>query len=589
MIKRLPAIFSLLFVFVCACQNRQRNLGENTAIVHMAFKTKGLHPTNEIDATRAWIFDFTQRALIDVDIRNGQRIPSLLTHMPEISPDGTRMVFELRNDITWDNGEPFTVDDALFSIKILVCPLVNNPSYKSTYTSIFRDIRKDSLNPQRFVFYTNGFHRSNTDIFLEMFMLQRSKWDPSHLMDQYTVSDFLSPGFKPDQALIQWAEKFNGKETFTRLENLTGLGPYQITQWEPDSYLVLEKKKNWWGHQDSSILNHAYPDKIIFKLIMDDASVYYALKNQQIDATVRITTGKLLKLQKHVYFNQAYYSDFIDQYAYTYIGLNMRPDGIRNKPFFTSKKVRRAMAHLVPVDDLIKIFNKGKAQRMVTCVNPIKKEFNRNLKPIAYDPEKAIALLEQEGWRDTDGDNIRDKVINGEKVQFSFLLNYVNMVPGNKEMCLLIKDCMYRAGIDLKPNPLDFAQFYQECYNQTFDAELGAWLGGGGHEDFSQLFSTQSWTLHGENFCGFGNASTDSVLNACNRAQNDSVYLSLIYRFQEMMYDEQPYVFIMSPKNKVVLHQRFENTRAYVEKPHFYVNNFLLPTHKGPGIKPTTP
>lgn len=509
--------------------------------------------------------------------------------MPEISPDGQSMRFELRNDITWDNGDAFTVDDAIFSIKILVSPLLNNPSYKSTYASIFRDVRKDSLNPQQFVFYTNGFHRSNHDIFLEIFMLQKSKWDPDHLLDSLTLPQLLQPTFKANGDLARWFEKFNSPETFTNLKNLEGLGPYRIIQWEPESHLVLEKKEKWWGHKDSSVLNSAHPKKIIFKLMADDASVYYAVKNQQIDATIRMTTGKLLKLQKHDYFNKAYSSDFIDQYAYTYIGLNMKPDGVRNKPLFTSKKIRRAMAHLVPVDDIIKIFAKGKALRMITCVHPIKKEFNKNLAPIPYDPTKAIALLEQEGWRDTDGDNIRDKVINGEKIKFSFKLNYVGFVPGNKETCLLIKDCMYRVGIEVLPNPLDFAQFYQECYNQSFDAELGAWLGSGGHEDFSQLFGTRSWVQHGENFCGFGNSLTDSLIDACNKTRDDEEYYRLVNRFQEILYDEQPYVFIMSPKNKVILHRRFVNAKAYVEKPHFYVNSFLLPTRKSNSIKPTIP
>lgn len=509
--------------------------------------------------------------------------------MPEVSPDGRSIRFELRSDITWDNGEPFTVDDAIFSIKILACPLLNNPSYKATYTSIFNDIQKDPAQPNGFVFTTNGFHRSNLDIFLEIFMLQRSRWDPQHLFDRYTLQQLMDPGFKPAPDMVQWAERFNNKETFTEVNNLSGLGAYKITQWEPDSYITLEKKNKWWGSSDTSIINQAYPQKIIFKLILDDVSTYYAIRNQQLDATMRITASRLLKLQKHQYFNDAYCSDFIDQYAYTYIGLNMKPDGIRNKMFFDKKNVRKAIAHLVPVDDIMRIFAKGKAQRMITCIHPLKKEFNRQLSPVAYDPAKAIALLEKEGWKDTDGDHIRDKIINGEKTAFSFKLNYVNIVPGNKEMCLLIKDCMYRAGIDLQPNPLDFAQFYQECYNQTFDAELGAWLGGSGYEDFSQLFSTQSWTMHGENFCGFGNATTDSIINACNHTKNDSTYLRLITRFQEILYDEQPYVFIMSPKNKVVLHKRFANTIGYVDKPHFYVNHFLLPANKGNGIKPTTP
>jgi len=554
-------------------------------IVHLPFKTKGLHPTNDVDAVRAHLFDFIHRSLIESDIRNNTKKPALLKHMPEISSDGNKMSFEIRDDVKWDDGSAFTVDDAIFSIKILVCPLLNNPSYKPTYIPIFNNIYKDSLNPNKFTFVTNGFNRSNLDIFLDIFMLQKSKWDKQGVTNNYSMRDFLSPEFRPDNNLIKWAEGFNNKDHSTKLESLNGLGQYTITQWEPDSYIVLEKKKNWWGKNDTTFFNQAKPNKIVFKIILDETSLYYAIKNNRIDVSNKITTSKLLKLQKHSYFNETFYSSFTNQYAYTYICLNSKPDGIHQKPLFTNKKIRRAMAHLVPVDDIIKVFSKGQALRMTTCVYPYKPEYNKNLKPIPFDILKAIKLLEEEGWYDTDGDNIRDKIINGEKVKFSFQLIYPNIVPGNKEICLLIKDCMYKAGIEMNPVAKEFAQLYQDCYNQTFDASLGSWLGSSGYEDFTQLFSTQSWTMHGENFGGFGNNHSDSIINACNKEKNDSVYYSLMHQFQEIIYDEQPYIFLMSPKSKVIMNKRFINPHAYPEKPNFYLNTLILNRNPGHSFK----
>jgi peptide/nickel transport system substrate-binding protein len=568
------------------CYNKKRNLHDNTLIVHLPFKTKGLHPTNDVDAVRANLFDLIHRSLIEKDIRTNLMVPALLTKLPDISEDGNKMYFEIRNDIKWDDGSPFSVDDAIFSIKILVCPLVNNPSYKPTYLPIFNDIQKDSLDPYKFTFTTNGFNRSNLEMFLEIFMLQKSKWDKSGATDKYSMKDFLSEAFQPDPDLIKWAESFNNKENSTRLSSLEGLGQYKITQWEPDSYIILKKKKNWWGANDTTFFNIAEPDKIIFKIILDETSLNYAIKSNQIDVTTKITTSKLLKLQKHDYFNRMFYSSFTDQFAYTYICLNSRPNGTSQKPLFTNKKIRRAMAHLVPVDDIIKVFSKGQATRMITNVYPYKMGFNKYLKPIEYNISKAIKLLEEEGWTDTDGDNIRDKMINGEKIKFSFQLIYPNIVPGNKEICLLIKDCMYKAGIEMNPAAREFGQFYQDCYNQTFDASMGAWLGSSGHEDFSQLFSTQSWSMHGENFGGFGNYRSDSLIQAANLAKNDSVYCKLMEKFQEIIYDEQPYIFLMSPKSKVLINRRFINPHAYAEKPNVYLNILKLNTNTGHASKP---
>ena len=61
---------------------------------------------------------------------------------------------------------------------------------------------------------------------------------------------------------------------------------------------------------------------------------------------------------------------------------------------------------------------------------------------IAYgdDINKAKELLKEAGWIDTDGDNIRDKIVDGEKLQFKFKLSYMSSNT-TKVIALLIKEC----------------------------------------------------------------------------------------------------------------------------------------------------
>ena len=62
-----------------------------------------------------------------------------------------------------------------------------------------------------------------------------------------------------------------------------GLGPYQVTTMETDEYIIISRKKNWWGNNTSSVYNQNYPEKIIFKIIKEDAAVYLSLKSNKID------------------------------------------------------------------------------------------------------------------------------------------------------------------------------------------------------------------------------------------------------------------------------------------------------------------
>src|SRR5690606_27017261 len=128
-------------------------------------------------------------------------------------------------------------------------------------------------------------------------------------------------------------------------------------------------KKNWYGANSNNLYDKAYPEKIIFKIISDDAAAYLAIKNQQIDVSTYLGTTKLLKLRELDYFNESYHSEFMSQYSYSYIGLNMKPDGIEHKPYFVDKRVRRAMAHLVPVKEIVDVIGKGKAIRQVAHIS----------------------------------------------------------------------------------------------------------------------------------------------------------------------------------------------------------------------------
>ena len=59
--------------------------------------------------------------------------------------------------------------------------------------------------------------------------------------------------------------------------------------------------------------------------------------------------------------------------------MNCRPDGIKRKAFFTDVKVRRAMAHLVPVDEIIEVILHGEGSRQVSNLSNLKKNYNDTL------------------------------------------------------------------------------------------------------------------------------------------------------------------------------------------------------------------
>ena len=573
MIKKL--LLTLFISATLASCVKKRDLSQNTVIAHILSQPDGLHPFNDNSAMRTFVFQYTQKTLIKLDIESLEYIPMLAKEMPTASEDNLSFTYELKDGIKWDDGTPLTAKDVAFSVKLMLSPLTNNAQIRSNYTTVIKSIELDKENPMKFTMHAQNVHWDNKYIFSELYMVQKSLWDKKGVLDNVTFADLLSDDFKETEALSDWFNAYNNADNSYQPELLVGLGAYQVTEWVASQYITIEKKENWWGKNDSSVYSKSYPDKIIFKIIKEDASAYLALKNQEIDVTYSLGTIKLMKLQEREYFNDNYESAFLDRYAFSYLGMNMKPDGIKRKPYFVDQKVRRAMAYLLPLDEIIEVMMHGKASRQASLISPLKKTYNDTLQLIPLDIEKAKELLAEAGWVDTDGDNIRDKIINGIKTPFSFKLSYMSS-PTSKEIVLMIKESMYKAGVVAEPTPMDFTLFYKNAMDHNFDGMLGGWGGSASYSNPMQLWHTSSWVTKGSNFCGFGDAESDALIEAANLTLDPKTHNDALLRLQAKVYEDQPYVFMYSTKRKFAIHKRFNNRGMYYERPGVMLQNLDL-------------
>ncbi|HIE74577.1 MAG TPA: hypothetical protein EYQ06_09995 [Flavobacteriales bacterium] len=577
-------IFFLLLLFSLNSCVERRDLSINTVVNHITIQPDGLHPYNDNSSIRSFVFQYTQKTVTKLDLVSLEYIPQLAKELPIISEDGLAYTYELHGGISWDDGTPLTAEDVVFSTKVMLCPLTNNAQIRSNYTTVIKSVVVDKENPLKFTMYAHDVNYTNADIFSELYIQQKSYWDPNGVLDNLSFEQIFATKFKETEALLEWFNGYNDGDNSYKPHLLQGLGAYQVTEWVAGQYIIVEKKEKWWGVDDNSVYSIAYPDKIIFKIITDDAASYLALKSEDIDVTTRIGTIKLMKLQEREYFNENYDSDFLNQYSFSYIGLNMKPDGIKHLPFFVDQKVRRAMAYLTPVDEIIEVIVHGKGSRQVSNISSLKSTYNDTLKLIPLDIAKANKLLAEAGWVDTDEDNIRDKMINGVKTPFSFKLSYMSS-PTSKEIVLMIKESLYKAGIVAEPTPMDFTLFYKNAMDHNFDGMMGGWGGSASYSNPMQLWHTTSWATKGSNFCGFGDAESDSLITLANRSIDFEKHKDALWALQAKIYKDQPYVFLYSTKRKFAIHKRFENRKMYFERPGVMLNNLqLLPNYGGSNL-----
>ncbi|MBP9790549.1 MAG: hypothetical protein KBD57_08425, partial [Bacteroidia bacterium] len=311
----------------------------------------------------------------------------------------------------------------------------------------------------------------------------------------------------------------------------------------------------------------------------DDNSQQLEFKNQNFDVSTNISMSSFLALNENEMFKKNYSSYLSPTFNYTYIGMNQRPQSMNRKQLFTDKETRRAIALSVPIDKITKLIYgqySDQCHQMITNVSPLKKEFNSSLKPLEVDLKAANKLLAEANWKDSDNDGILDKVIDGDKINFEADLNYLNTSPDWRDMALLISEELKKIGIKINPVPMELKLFIEKAKSHDFDMMLGSWAGGSFSEDFTQLWHTNNWTNHGSNYCGFGNSTSDALIDSIRLEINLPRRDSLSRLFQTIIYEDQPYVFLYTSMRRNIIHRRFANRMIFADRPGTLINPLRL-------------
>lgn len=563
----------LSLLFLGSCKKSQTN----TLVAHMVSEPDDMHPVNGASAIRAEIQLYTQMSLLRLDYTKGTLIPCLAKSMPLISANGLEYSYELKDEATWDDKSPVSAKDIDFTAKASKCLLTNNPAVKGFWENV-ESIRPDASNPKKFTVVMKRPYILNTWFWTDFPIIQERFYDKGQVLARYSCSQLSDSVFLKGKTDIEaWAKEFNSPKYYTDPDFISGAGPYRISKWEKGVSLTLEKKKDHWTeHCSENWYCQANADKIIFKLNSNNASTMLELRNKLLDVSTQVDFATFFELSKDEAFQKEYSTRLANTYNYVYVCMNMKPDGSKHKKIFSDVLTRRAMALLTPYDEINKTVYENNVKRMTGPVSPDKSDYNPELKAVPHDVEQAKALLAQAGWTDSDNDGILDKVIDGEKVNFEFDLNFMNTQKQWEDIAKHIAAGMQKAKIFVRLNPLDYGSFVNNCLQHEFDMSIGAWQGSSQPEDFSQLWSTASWKNNGLNFSGFGNAESDALIDSINSSLDENRRMALSRRFQQIVYREQPYIFMFVQTRRVIIRRAWGEPEIHTEYPGVLLNTLKL-------------
>jgi peptide/nickel transport system substrate-binding protein len=397
-----------------------------------------------------------------------------------VSHDGREWTFYLRKGVLWNDGQPFTADDVVFTFN----DLVYNPDIPSSARDIFTvegqifkvekvdDLTARFTLPVKFAPFLRGMAAQS-------------------ILPRHKLKALVDEG------------KFNfswGIDTPPR--EIVGTGPYMLTRYDPGQRLVFERNPFYWKRSSGGD-RLPYIGKIIYLIVQSqDVALLKFVEGVTDVYEFRGMDYPLLKpLEQERHFTvydlgPAMGSSFILFNQNT--GVNPKT----NKPFvaphksawFTNVDFRRAVAHAVDKKKMIEIVKNNLGYPQHSPIGPGGGFFhNPDVQMYDYDLDKARQILKKAGFEDRDHDGIIEDAL-GHKVEFNLYTN-----SGNTERVDIggiLRQDLERIGMKVNFLTLEFNSLVSKL-NSTFEWDaiiLG--LTGGVEPHFGQNVWSSQGQLH---------------------------------------------------------------------------------------------
>jgi len=424
------------------------------------------------------------------------------------------IVFRLRPDVRFHDGHAFDAGDVKFTYDAIMNPRNLSPRI-SDYEPVKSVTVVDPLTVRI--------------VYKRLYSPTIGTWAmpviPEHLLNDGVLrAEAIRRGLDP--------EKFSMRQSlFNR--HPVGCGPFVFNEWRSDQYIALDKFGGYWEGPPNY-------GRYIYRIIPDLLTQEMEFYAGTVDA-YDVQPHQVARLRE----DPAYQSFSGPSFGYTYVGYNMR------RPPFHDRRVRTALGMAIDVEKIIKYVLYGQGERIT---GPFVKQtdfYSHDVKPLHYDPEGALELLKEAGWRkDSEGWLEKD----GKRLQFTLITNSGN--DTRKAILSIVQDAWRQIGIDVRTDLLEWSVFIQERVNKgDFDALVLGWQMGI-EPDLYQIWHSSQTNPHQLNFVGFKNEKADDLIVKVRQEYDHARQVAYCRKLHEIIAYEQPYTFLYVGKWTAVLDKR---------------------------------
>lgn len=544
----------LTFTFCVSCTSEKETSEENFEVdVILREEPDRLNPMLSKSSMATQIESQILLPLMEYNPENLQIQPVLVKDQPVVveSDSNTSFTYEIREEAVWADGQPVTADDYLFTIKAALNPHSLSNTWRG-FLSQIDNIQIDSDNPKKFTVTLDEAYLLALPVTCNFNIYPRHYYDSEGLLNDYALDEMKADSIGGNAEIF--GKKFN-RPVFSR-DSILGSGPYSLTSWTTGQSLVLTKKDNWWGDEALT----ANPERINYLFVPDEATGITMLKSGEADIISGVSPTVFAKLKHEGSEGLEFHTPQIMQYYY--LGLN------NDSPLLSDKRVRKALSHILDLEVLSDILMANLAKPIASPIHSSKTYYNQSLTPVSFDEDQARTLLAEAGWSDSDGDNILDKDIEGTKEKLSLDILVTQKELG-RNLALILKENAGRVGIEINIKSQEWGQILKSIGQRDFHIVAMATRQHPGVDDLYQTWHTSSIGPDGRNITGFGNDRSDAIIERLRLTNDENERRQLFNEIQQIIYDEQPMIFLFAPTETIIHNDQLEMTISSLRPGYF--------------------
>lgn len=478
-----------------------------TAVVAGPTDLNGLNP---LVSSEAWADQVLRFALFMPLIRYDAQLgyEPYLAESWEMTGD-TGVVFHLRHDVRWQDGQPTTAYDVAFTYERAKDPATAFPN--SEYFQYWQGVQVLDSFTVRFRFKPHAEPLAG---------LPFTPIAPKHLLD--TI-----PPARLRQAAFNLAP--------------VGNGPFRYVSHRADDRWVFEANPDF----PKALGGRPYLDRFVWRAVPENITQVAEVQTGDVDVAL---TPPMSAVRKASAADGVHLVEYPSR-RYAFVGWNGR------RPPLNDPRVRRALTMAINRQAMVDAFRDGFGQVAVGPVLPWHWAFDHDLPPLPYDPDSARALLAAAGYRDRNGDGI---VENAAGKPFQIELKVVASNSVNRDIAELIRGNLAAIGVRVTTQPVEGTTLIADVTSpdRRFDAFVFGWDG-----DFRLNLRNQfhSAEMSGPyQFASYRNAAVDSLLDAANLVEDRDKALPLWHRLQRILRDEQPWTFLYYQPQVLLVRDRLQ-------------------------------